>query len=170
MKYSKLIKIERNDIEDTTVVKETTTDVRVGIEKPTSLSVDNDVVNEIISIMKEYANNSVVNIAPQNIENTVLNDDEIAKVLSYLLYLQKEYFGDIPLSKELCKQFVWNIPKNVYDAFDKSLIREEPDILNPLLFFYIFCVDEPREMIEEYINIIHSIFESMCDDGNFDND
>lgn len=92
--------------------------------------------------------------APKNVENTILNDDEINDIMSYLMYLQSEYFEDIPLNKDLCKTFVWNLPKEVYDAYNKSRILEIPDCLNPLFYLYIFCVKDPYSSIGLFLNSI----------------
>lgn len=94
---------------------------------------------------------------PEDIEKTSLNDDETNEVLTYLLYLQEEYFRDIPLKDVLNKKFIWNIPKDVYEAYSASKIREEPDVLNPLFYFYIFCMEEPRFSIGKFVDIMNNL-------------
>lgn len=94
---------------------------------------------------------------PEDIERTSLNDDETNEVLTYLLYLQEEYFRDIPLKDVLNKKFIWNIPKDVYEAYSASKIREEPDVLNPLFYFYIFCMEEPRFSIGKFVDIMNNL-------------
>ena len=74
------------------------------------------IIDKMYSLMSEHKKEN----APPEVEHTVLNDNEIADVLSYLLELQEKYFNDIPLSKDLCKQFMWNIPKEAYKAFREA--------------------------------------------------
>jgi len=100
-------------------------------------------------------------IAPKEVEETILNDKEINEVMSYLLFLQDEYFSDVPLDKELCKQFIWNIPRKVYDAFDRSRLLDEPDVLNPLFCLYIYCVEDPYRSISKFVD---KLTDMICDD------
>lgn len=123
---------------------------------PIEDDVNENSVNKIISIMKDYARNNS-GVAPSHVENTNLDDNEINEVLSYLLYLQEKYFKDLPLSSELCKQFMWNIPKNVYKSFKECMEYGEPDILNPMMSLYIFCVDEPRFSVGKFIDTLYNL-------------
>lgn len=94
---------------------------------------------------------------PEDINESSLNDNETNEVLTYLLYLQEEYFSDIPLKDVLNKKFMWNIPKEVYDAYSRSKVREEPDVLNPLFYLYIFCMEDPHYSIGKFIDIMNNL-------------
>ena len=78
---------------------------------------------------------------PQGFEETNLNDEEISEVLSYLLELQENYFPDSPLSDELCKKFVWNIPRDVYKSFKDSKDYGSDAAFNIMTLFYAMCMD-----------------------------
>ena len=117
-------------------------------------SIDSAKIDQLIKMFETYG---VSSQAPPSLENSELNDDEIDKVLCYLLRLQSEYFNDVPLSRDLCKKFMWNIPRNVYNSFQKAIALDEPDILNPLMFFYIFCVDDPYFAMGKFVNIINNL-------------
>lgn len=95
--------------------------------------------------------------APPIVANTTLNDDQINDVMSYLLELQDKYFADIPLSEELCKAFVWNIPVPVYERHYHCREYEKCDLSNPLFLFYIFCTENPYEDYDMFMGIVHDI-------------
>ena len=109
----------------------------------------NDKVNQMMQIMKELAERN--NSAPANFESYALKDDEISQVLTWLLNFQEKYFPNTPLSETLHQDFMWNIPKEVYDAAAAAEIYGYPDALNPIYWFYLFCTDCPHDMIGEFI-------------------
>ena len=116
----------------------------------------NDKVNQMMAIMKELAERD--NSAPANYESYALNDDEIANVLTWLLEFQEKYFPTTPLSETLHQDFMWNIPKEVYNAAVDAKAYEYPDALNPIFWLYICCTESPHDMIGEFvINAINSI-------------
>lgn len=97
------------------------------------------------------------------LEETNLDDDETAEVLSYLLKLQDEYFGpSLPLADELCKKFVWNMPSEVYKSFKDSLDYDIPDALNILTLFYAFCMqDVSRTGMFKFIDRLRSMIDEV---------
>ena len=97
------------------------------------------------------------------LEETNLDDDEITEVLSYLLKLQDEYFGQsLPLANELCQKFVWNMPREVYKSFKDSLDYDIPDALNILTLFYAFCMqDVSRTGMFKFIDRLHSMIHEV---------
>jgi len=97
------------------------------------------------------------------LEETNLDDDETAEVLSYLLKLQDEYFGpSLPLADELCKKFVWNMPSEVYKSFKDSLDYDVPDALNILTLFYAFCMkDVSRTGMFKFIDRLRSMIDEV---------
>lgn len=94
------------------------------------------------------------------LEETNLDDDEITEVLSYLLKLQDEYFGQsLPLADELCQKFVWNMPREVYKLFKDSIDYDTPDALNIMTLFYAFCMkDLTRTGMCKFIDKLCSMF------------
>jgi hypothetical protein len=110
-------------------------------------------IDKLISLLET----SQPMMPPESIEKAELTDDEANEVLSYLLYLQTEYFSEIPLARELCKQFVWNMPREVYEAYSTTKKYEEPDVINPLIFLYILCTEDPYFSMGKYVNIINNL-------------
>lgn len=111
-------------------------------------NVDNEKpINEINNKIDELANFMKSNIsmikAPEDFEDTILNDDEINEVLSELLRIQNDVFPKMPMRKDLVKKFMWNIPREVYNAWKDYVDYGEPLATNPLVYFYLFCVSEP---------------------------
>lgn len=116
----------------------------------------NDKVNQMMQIMKELAEKD--NSAPPNFDSYALNDGEISQVLTWLLNFQEKYFPNTPLTETLHQDFMWNIPKEVYNAAYDAEMYGYPDALNPIYWFYMFCMDSPHDMIGEFIlNAINSI-------------
>lgn len=116
----------------------------------------NDKVNQMMQIMKELSEKD--NSAPANFDSYSLNDDEITQVLTWLLNYQEKYFPNTPLSETLHQDFMWNIPKEIYDAAYTAEMYGYPDVLNPIFWFYMFCMENPHDMIGEFIiNAVNTI-------------
>ena len=109
----------------------------------------NDKINQLMQCMKELAEKD--NSAPPDFDSYSLNDDQITFILSLLLKYQDKYFKDIPLAKALKQNFMWNIPLEVYDAAVAAETYEYPDVLNPIFWFYIMCVEVPHDMIGMFV-------------------
>jgi hypothetical protein len=115
---------------------------------------------------------------PDYFENVSLTDDEISKVRTYLLYVWKTYFPDIPLSKTMRQQFIWNIPRPVYETFDYCQMSMYPDILNPMFWMFMNCVDLQPDVICSILTRSFDIItkddivfaHSVIDEWNPDND
>ena len=159
MHFSKLIKTPGVVITQPPVKNDTTSDNGKAFE-------------QILDILKQNQNSVV---STNNVkEDTNLDDEEINDVLSMLLEFQDKYFTDIPLSRDLCKKFMWNIPKNVYKAAVKAR-NYGYDFINPLILFYVFCVDEPDFAIGKFMHILlnamtdedYSVIESKASEYDF---
>ena len=111
------------------------------------------ILDEIRDFMKNCAASNVV--AAHSEEKTNLDENEISDVLQCLLEYRDKYFSDIPLTNELDKKFMWNIPKSIYRSF-KAVRNRGPefDIVNPMLLFYIFCTEDPGEAMPKFIETI----------------
>lgn len=160
MHFSKLIKTPGVVITQPPVKNDTTNDN------------NSEAFEQILDILKQ--NQSSV-VSTNNIEeDTNLDDEEINDVLSMLLEFQDKYFTDIPLSRDLCKKFMWNIPKNVYKAAVKAR-NYGYDFINPLILFYVFCVDEPDFAIGKFMHILlnaltdedYAVIESKASEYDF---
>ena len=150
MKYWELINVgsktslptsNNSDNEKTTTEKET--------EKATTMD---DRIRQIMDYMEELSSKndkSNENGYPE----TILSERESENILTTLLDFQDKYFSNIPLSEKLEGSFVWNIPKPVYKAIKTAQDYEYPDCLNPLYWFYLFCTENPSDMIGKFISL-----------------
>lgn len=93
------------------------------------------------------------------LSSSELTDDEISDIMSYMLMLHDKYFNDIPLKNELCKQFVWNIPRDIYEVHLKIQEYDYPDYLDPLMTFYMFIIDSPDTYIPQFISRMYDIMD-----------
>lgn len=117
-------------------------DAACATASETTVKTADEVSADFAQMFKEFTERFKPCEAPADVEDTNLDDEAINDVLSRLLDLQEKYFPDIPLSNELCKKFMWNIPRHVYEASKRVQLYGEPDVLDPIFFFYIFCVGE----------------------------
>jgi len=115
-------------------------------------------------------------------KTTSLTEDEVSEVLSMLLNFQEKYFSEIPLSDDLSKDFVWNLPRSIYNLAIKSTMTDQIDCLNPIFWFYVMCVpDIDKETLAKYILLAFNsisdadkdkieLLSDMYDDMTTDND
>lgn len=166
MYYRKLIRFYDNE-ECHNITKQTNTNNVVT--QPVEPSNQSD---HIVKILDERFNKlesliKIMNVpqtAPKDFDDNILNEDEISEIMSYMLQLQTEYFSDIPLSKELSKKFMWNIPKEIYRQMRNNIDKDDPVILNPILYLYIFCTDYPEFAMGKFILTILN----LCDESEYD--
>lgn len=121
-------------------------------ETTETVNVISDRVKKIMEYMEELSLNDK-NSNRDGYPETILNEKESENILTTLLDFQDKYFKDIPLSEKLEGCFVWNIPKSVYTAIKTAQDYEYPDCLNPLYWFYLFCTENPRDMIGKFISV-----------------
>jgi len=88
---------------------------------------------------------------------TQLNENQVNDILEYMEHLQNEYLSDIPISNELSKPFVWNIPITLYEDMCEAINNDLPDVLNPMFPFYIAMLDYPGLAMGKFMKIILSI-------------
>jgi hypothetical protein len=102
---------------------------------------------DIANIIK----NSEPQEAPPEYENNELDDDQITEVLNTMLAFQDKYFSATPLNNELVQKFVWNIPKDVYKMHSYVKDRWMPDAMDPIYWFYLFCMKNPQEAMGKFL-------------------
>lgn len=85
---------------------------------------------------------------------TLLGEDEVDDIMTYMGELETKYFSDIPLAEELNMEFVWNIPKYIYDDMCTASNNNVPDVLNPMFPFYIYLTPCPGEAMATFIRKI----------------
>ena len=119
-----------------------------------------DKMMDEISELKQFLQNPVTTqFIPPEEENTNLNDDEIDDIMSTLLSFEEKYFKDIPLSRDLDKKFVWNIPRIVYEAHEYAHERDE-DALDPLICLYALLTEDPLYTMGVYFeSLINNVVE-----------
>lgn len=115
----------------------------------------NDKIDCIMKMIhdKEEHMHSLTNVE----ETTSLDEYEVNEVLNDLLRLQDEHFSLMPMRIDLVKQFMWNIPYEVYELWKNYYKNKQPEIFNPLLYFYIFCVKNIDECMPYFIRTIMSL-------------
>lgn len=168
MNYHKLIRFYDNE-ECHNNTEQTNTITNNVVTQPVEPSNQSD---HIVKILDERFNKlesliKIMNVpqtAPTDFDDNILNEDEISEIMSYMLQLQTEYFSDIPLSKELSKKFMWNIPKEIYRQMRNNIDKDDPAILNPILYLYIFCTDYPEFAMGKFILTILN----LCDESEYD--
>lgn len=123
-----------------------------------------DKMMDEISELKQFLQNPVTTqFIPPEEENTNLNDDEIDDIMSTLLSFEEKYFKDIPLSRDLDKKFVWNIPRIVYEAHEYAHERDE-DALDPLICLYALLTEDPLYTMGVYFeSLINNVVEQNGD-------
>lgn len=107
-------------------------------------------LNEIMELIKNGNQNTT---APDSIEHSQMNDNQAGEIMSTLLQYQDEYFDSVPLSKDLIQPFVWNLPKEIYNAHMDAKVLDYPVVMDPLFWFYIFCMSNPKEAMAKYITL-----------------
>lgn len=169
MNYRKLIRFYDNE-ECHNITEQTNTITNNVVTQPVKPS--DQSAAHIVKIIDERFNKlesliKIMNVpqtAPTDFDDNILNEDEISEIMSYMLQLQTEYFSDIPLSKELSKKFMWNIPKEIYRQMRNNIDKDDPVILNPILYLYIFCTDYPEFAMGKFILTILN----LCDESEYD--
>jgi hypothetical protein len=151
LKYYELLK-------DPSMGAQTSAPIEVVVESQDSKKIDDisENVAKIMAFMESQLGKD--NNPPPGYADTILNEEQIMNVVTMLLEFQNKYFSATPLSDELERRFVWNIPLNVYKAAMTAKTKEWPDCLNPLYWFYIFCTQEPGDMLGRFmITAVNSI-------------
>lgn len=119
---------------------------------PVDIDQANDDTKVIPSVsMSDIIQTGVATPPPPGFDETSLDDSQISLVVEMLLGFKDKYFSEIPLMDELQKSFVWNIPKDIYDVAERIWVQGRPDCLNPIYWFYMFCIDPSIESIAKFL-------------------
>ena len=138
---------------------------------PTSVVVENaadkEDVNSIMSLLTSIKEQIKT---PEGCEepSTLLTEAEVENVLDILITLQDQIFFMTPLSPELVKAFVWNIPRGMYELAMRNYANNDIPALNPLYWFYMFCIDTsdllPEELKMTYAHVVATSIGSVTDE------
>lgn len=113
-------------------------------------------IQDIIKAERSY----VPEKAPTSVEECDLEDYQICEVRSYLMDINEKYFKDYPLTNDLNQVFIWDIQQCVYKTHEHCKAHMYPDVLDPLFWLYMFCVDLDPEKACEIINRSINLFKS----------
>lgn len=138
---------------------------------PTPVVVENaankEDVNSIMSLLTSIKEQIKT---PEGCEepSTLLTEAEVENVLDILITLQDQIFFMTPLSPELVKAFVWNIPRGMYELAMRNYANNDIPALNPLYWFYMFCIDTsdllPEELKMTYAHVVATSIGSVTDE------
>lgn len=119
--------------------------------------------SELVQLLRKLTNEKdIVQTMPHVLEETILSDDEVNDILSHLLDFNTKYFPNIPLSKDIVKQFLWNAPRDIVRGMRYSENHPGlPDILNPVMYLYPLLMKDPSDAIGLYWQTLSRIL-----DGN----
>lgn len=138
---------------------------------PTPVVVENAANKEDVnSIMSLLASIKEQIKTPEGCEeaSTLLTETEVENVLDILITLQDQIFFMTPLSPELVKAFVWNIPRGMYELAMRNYANNDIPALNPLYWFYMFCIDTsdllPEELKMTYAHVVATSIGSVTDE------
>lgn len=148
MKYYNMIDVGSRTADIEPVVQTTATPV----EQPVN-QIPNNLDSRLDEIMELIKNGHQNATAPDSIEHSQMDDNQAGEIMSTLLQYQDEYFSDVPLSKDLIQPFVWNLPPEIYNAHIDAKVLEYPVVMDPLFWFYIFCMANPKEAMAKYITL-----------------
>lgn len=119
--------------------------------------------SELVQLLRKLTNEKdIVQTMPHVLEETILSDDEVNDILSHLLDFNTKYFPNIPLSKDIVKQFLWNAPRDIVRGMRYSENHPGlPDILNPVMYLYPLLMKDPSDAIGLYWQTLSKLL-----DGN----
>lgn len=108
-------------------------------QEPSVIDNRKETDEEVISLLREIKEK--INV-PENVDpSTILTEEEADKLLNILITLENNVFMETPLSRDLVAQFIWNIPRPFYEMAMRNYKRNNPPCMNPMYWFYAFCID-----------------------------
>lgn len=119
------------------------------IEKPINQEKDTD-TSDIIRQLKDFMSNKS-NVVDAPVEKTELNDEESNDVMDYIFYYKRKYFPTINLSGEIVKNFIYNIPHDVY-LQHKDAVDYGDEIMDPLILFIAFCTNDCESIYGKFLS------------------
>lgn len=113
--------------------------VQPVVQAPVQSIVDNSTSEEVLGLLRSIKEQIQV---PEGKEKpTLLGETEVDNLLNLLMELERNVFKNTPLSRTLVKQFIWNIPLEVYELSMDNFRKNAPPCMNPMYWFYAFCID-----------------------------
>lgn len=149
-----------------------TTDYAQLVEK---VNAQTSVINKLMSSLSSATEREI----PEQLENSILNDEQAGLILEELVRIESEYFTEelpdekiktVPLNRSIVTEFLYNVPFEVYKAINSCVNNREkfPDVLNPAMLLYLLMAEDPFGAIGLWMQTIST----MIDDNRevVDND
>lgn len=133
-------------------------------EEPKTPVIDNTVNEEVLGLLRSIKEQIQVPsyVSEETKTSTILNEEEVGNVLDILVKLQENVFKNTPISSVLVKQFVWNIPREIYNLAMNNFKSNAAPCMNPLYWFYVFCIDlSSMTMNEQQLAFANAIGTAM---------
>lgn len=118
-----------------------------------------DLCDQVQSMISQLKNNKATPMST----DTTLDDDDLRTVISTVCEYHDKYFPTIEMKSTLDPAFMYNIPKNIFNASRMMRAREYPDVVDPLFWFFIFMVADVDQ--ETMSKILMSAADLMISDG-----
>ena len=116
--------------------------------------------SELVLLLRKLTEQTSHVELPEVLKESILNDIEVNSILENAIEFQKKYFENLPLSKTLIKQFVYNVPRPAYDGVKYyNMHPGTPDVLNPVILLYPFLTEEPGDSIGLYLMTLMKILD-----------
>ena len=149
MKYWDMIKVDGKTSSPT--LTSSCTDKQDDIKFINELNYSISELKSMIADMKSETGNKAF-------PDATLTDEEVDNVLTWLIGFHEKYFNLTPLTDTFTAKFLWNIPREVYKSASLAAVKELPDCLNPIFWFYALCLDDIDAMLPSFIlSAINSI-------------
>lgn len=118
-----------------------------------------DLCDQVQSMISQLKNNKATPMST----DTTLDDDDLRTVISTVCEYHDKYFPTIEMKSTLDPAFMYNIPKNIFNASRMMRAREYPDVIDPLFWFFIFMVADVDQ--ETMSKILMSAVDLMISNG-----
>ena len=127
-------------------------DVGGTVQPPTSTDNAMDGYETILSMLKDIKSSNQTSEV-----KTSLNEKQAMRLMDSVLEFYETYFNEVPISSSISKNFVWNVPEDVYRQTIDCVDKGYDDILNPMMLFYAFLMDTDEYAYGKYLQILHRI-------------
>ena len=145
--------------ETKTAVQET----KVAVEKVEStVNTSMSVFSDKLAKFEEMMRSMPLEEAPSWYDDITINDVERGKIEEYMKNIKMKYFSDLEMYEGLAGEFIWCMPRPLYETFADMEIRMEPDVLNPMFWFLLPCLKIDTE--EKVLRFLKTAFGLLTGD------
>ena len=89
--------------------------------------------------------------------------DEVDQLMAYFDHLETNYFQNMPYSKNLAKELIWDITDDLYKYVTKLLLLDPPITCQPLTMLYGQCLTD----LDAYPNFIKALVEYNIENEDY---